>query len=459
MSLKLLRPMPVSRKSVEAPVLRTLVVGEPDELRNTLKSDLKRVGVHVLGATDCQQMVQEAIRLDPDIVVILAPLAGQPLFAATSLLESLHPVAIAVFTEDVQVESMERAMESGIHAWVLHGYRADRLRPVLQLARVRFRYEQKQRAALASLAGRFEERKLVDRAKGILMDTGGMPEAQAYQVLRSAAMNRKVRLGQAAQRLIDAAHGVEAINLAGQLRMLSQRLVKLCLLETFDVEPQAARALRAVSVRRAEDNLAALEELLATLPTRALLDGVRAAWQALAAALEPGPVASSDSAPGAPPPAGATAFDLDAIDAAAQRLLDTAEHLTGALDAASGVAGCELVNLAGRQRMLAQRVVKRSLAGVRGPDLAPAAALRDALPDRADFEAALATLRAAPLTTAAEHTLLDEAMRSWITLRAHADQAHLPSAQRVLARSSEELLDLFDRLTENYEKRLKLMVG
>jgi len=55
--------------------------------------------------------------------------------------------------------------------------------------------------------------------------------------------------------------------------------------------------------------------------------------------------------------------------------------------------------------------------------------------------------------------LLDEAMRSWITLRAHADQAHLPSAQRVLARSSEELLDLFDRLTENYEKRLKLMVG
>lgn len=153
MSLKLLRPMPALRKSVELPAIRALVVGEPDELRNTLKSDLQRVGMHVLGATDCQQMVQEAMRLDPEIVVILAPLASQPLFAAASLLESMHPVAIAVFTEDVQVESMERAMESGIHAWILHGYRADRLRPVLQLAQVRFRHEQKRREALRRLAG------------------------------------------------------------------------------------------------------------------------------------------------------------------------------------------------------------------------------------------------------------------------------------------------------------------
>jgi hypothetical protein len=312
---------------------------------------------------------------------------------------------------------------------------------------VRFRQEQKQRAALASLAGRYEERKLVDRAKGILMDTGGMPEAQAFRALRSAAMDGKVRLGQVAQRLIEAARSVEAINRAGQLRMLSQRLVKLCLLEALEVEPQSAQALRAVSIRRVEDNLLALGELLARAPLADRLDAVRAAWQGLERALRP--------APGTP----AGAPDLGDVDAAAQGLLDAAECLTAALEASSAVAGRELVNLAGRQRMLAQRAAKLALFEVHSGGARKAEAAQQTAALARDFDAALAALRAAPLTSGDERVLLDDAARAWSHLRSEVAPSLLAPAPLALARCSEELLDILDRLTESYENRLKLMIG
>lgn len=262
---QLLRPMPVSRRSVEVPVVRALVVGEPDEQRNTLKHDLQRVGVHVLGATDCQQMVQEAIRLDPQIVVVWAPLAGQPLFAATTQLESVHPVAIAVFTEDTQLETMERAVESGIHAWILHGYRADRLRPVLQLAQVRFRHERKARASRASLA----------------------PCADA--------------------------------ELAARPRCLAQRAAGLGL---FDRPASERDAIAAAGLTRDfEAALAAMREtVLATAEERQLLDDAREAWNRLL---------SCAGAPAAVPPSRPCDADRDKLLAACDRLAEHCANRVG----------------------------------------------------------------------------------------------------------------------------------
>ena len=74
---------------------------------------------------------------------------------------------------------------------------------------------------------RFAGRKLVDQAEGILMGTRQLREYEAYRVLRSTAISAKQRIGQVAQQIITQAHYAEAISRAGQMRMLSQRCMKL----------------------------------------------------------------------------------------------------------------------------------------------------------------------------------------------------------------------------------------
>ena len=92
---------------------------------------------------------------------------------------------------------------------------------------------------------RFEERKSVDRAKGILMQARQVSDDDAFALLRSAAMRSKQRLGQLSQQIIQSAQSADALNRAGQLRMLSQRLVKLQLLRNAGVQAAQQDALLA----------------------------------------------------------------------------------------------------------------------------------------------------------------------------------------------------------------------
>ena len=119
----------------------------------------------------------------------------------------------------------------------MNGYGPDRLRSLIHLAMARFKQDQLLRDELTDVQHRFNERKLVDRAKGILMRVRNISEDEAYVVLRKAAMQSKLRIGQVAQQVIDAARYADAVNRAGQLRMLSQRLVKLYALMCADVAP------------------------------------------------------------------------------------------------------------------------------------------------------------------------------------------------------------------------------
>jgi len=420
-----------------------LILTDPGTTRSTLEADLKRVGVHILGATSCEKLVQDVIRLTPDFVVISQAAPSPELFAATALLETLHPVAITVFTEDIQVESIERALSSGIHAWIVHGYSAERLRSLLQLTQVRFRRETQQREDLADLSSRLAERKLVDRAKGILMSTKGMAEDEAFRILRDAAMQGKQRVGQVAQRLIDAARSAEAVNRAGQLRMLSQRLVKLHILGVVGIEPESAEALRRASIERLEQNIATLTELLSASTFGELLEAALASWRALKSALAGGARTSS----------------LREIDETAERLLETAEQLTGVLEAASPMAKMQVVNLAGRQRMLAQRVAKVALLDGLAPDADRAAHATRLQIAIGAFEDAMAALRRSPLTTSEGRATLRAAHHVWKILCRSAPRAHLAEGRLQIAQASEELLELFDELTESYEHSLKVLVG
>jgi response regulator NasT len=90
-----------------------------------------------------------------------------------------------------------------VAAYIVAGLRAERVKPVLDVALARFRREQKLLDELSDTRRQLADRKLVERAKGVLMTRSGLTEDQAYQKLRSMAMNRKLRLGEVAQRVLD----------------------------------------------------------------------------------------------------------------------------------------------------------------------------------------------------------------------------------------------------------------
>ncbi len=134
------------------------------------------------------------------------------------------------------------------------------------------------RQELAEVRTRFDERKLVDRAKGILMGARQLREEEAFRALRNAAMASKQRIGQVSQMVIDSARYAEAMNRAGQLRMLSQRLVKLYALACAGVIRRETAGLFAESVAQVDSNLSILDRSLSKPTFGDLLGAVLAPW-------------------------------------------------------------------------------------------------------------------------------------------------------------------------------------
>lgn len=109
-----------------------------------------------------------------------------------------------VFAEDDADDPLQQAMAAGVSAYVVAGLQPQRLASVLRVAIVRFEQDKALRQQLAQARSELSSRKLVDRAKGILMRARGIDEEQAYRQLRRLAMDRGEKLVQVAERVIAA---------------------------------------------------------------------------------------------------------------------------------------------------------------------------------------------------------------------------------------------------------------
>lgn len=100
---------------------------------------------------------------------------------------------------------MKVAMEAGVSAYVVAGLQAERIKPVLDVAMMRFNADQKLRSALSDTKAKLAERKTIDRAKGMLMTRHKLSEEEAYQKLRRLAMDKNLKVVDIAQRILDVA--------------------------------------------------------------------------------------------------------------------------------------------------------------------------------------------------------------------------------------------------------------
>ncbi|MCM5680296.1 type IV pili methyl-accepting chemotaxis transducer N-terminal domain-containing protein [Schlegelella sp. S2-27] len=410
---------------------------------SSLAADLTSVGIHVLGATDRRNVVRDVVRHAPDVLVWWDDTLDAAALQALQALGSTAPLPVVAFTADPDVERIGRAIEAGVHAHVVNGYSVQRLRSVLHVAQARFRHEQRLRSSLEDVTHRFEERKLVDRAKGILMRATQMSEDEAFRLLRKVSMRDNQRVGQVSRQVIDAAHYAEAVNRAGQLRMLSQRIVKLQALLCAGAEPAGSAALLSQSVERVDANLVQLGRSLSKPTFGDLLDTVQGVWEPLKEGLREGSDISR----------------LGRLDELADNLLSGAEQLTTSLEGAGLLNTLHVINVCGRQRMLSQRLAKQALLGGLLTGATGQAAQASAAATVQEFERSLAYLNQAPLSSADIRRSLELAGVAWQQLLGGLQRADEASGRLLLARASEELLDAFERLTERYERSMQMLTG
>ncbi|AKU23693.1 ANTAR domain-containing protein [Massilia sp. MB5] len=189
--------------------LRILVIHPPAESEASLRAHalhagLKEAGYQIIASLPADlHLPAQIARLQPDMIIIDAESDARDVLEHIVLATRDERRPIVMFTEDEDTAAMEAALEAGVSAYIVAGLQAERIKPVLNVALARFRHEQKLRDELESTRHKLAERKVIDRAKGLLMLRHGLSEDQAYQKLRTLAMNKNLKLAEVAQRILD----------------------------------------------------------------------------------------------------------------------------------------------------------------------------------------------------------------------------------------------------------------
>ena len=420
---------------------RTLLAIEPPISPDALREDLIDAGVTVVSESDDPaDLAQTAVRHSADLVITASVSPSNALFEAAKLLGILAPCPFIVFTSDRDSAKIARASDCSIHSYVVDGYGKHRLLSIIQVARARFRQEQLLKEELRGLASRFDERKIVDRAKGVLMRSRQVTEDEAFALLRGLAMRTRQRIGIVAQSVIDMSRAGEAVNRAGQLRMLPQRIVRCYAQALCGFETETARQIITDCAARVDANLRILRHAISQEGYGERVERVAAAWQEVALLA------------GQPP----ELARLDLLDTRAEAMLREAESLTEFLGSSGLVASLSILNISGRQRMLSQRMTKLCFRLALDPDGARLEQLHGLM---AQFQRAMEHLQKVPLSSPAILACLQPALAEWARLRAALDAIGDREALRHVAEASERLLDWTERLTDQYEQAMQVLIG
>lgn len=191
----------------ERDMLRVLLVDNTPERASALKEALGAMEDVVVACTldSAFELLRHVAEHAPDVVLIDTESPSRDVLEQLAAVSSSAPRPVVLFTDDAHGETIRSALRAGVSAYIVDGLSPGRLGPIMRIAMERFDADQRLRAELEDTRTRLADRKVLDRAKGILMKQRGMSEDEAFSALRSLAMQRGIRLGEAAQQVIDIA--------------------------------------------------------------------------------------------------------------------------------------------------------------------------------------------------------------------------------------------------------------
>ena len=173
--------------------------------RNTaLRIGLLESGYDIVASLPADIFLPERIgQIQPDMIIIDSESDARDVLEHIVIATRDERRPIVLFTEDQNPSSVDAAIAAGVSAYIVDGLQAERVKPVLDVAMARFKREQKLLEELSDTRRQLADRKLIERAKGVLMAKNRLSEDEAYQRLRSMAMNKKLKLAEIAQRILD----------------------------------------------------------------------------------------------------------------------------------------------------------------------------------------------------------------------------------------------------------------
>jgi AmiR/NasT family two-component response regulator len=190
--------------------LRIFVADDDSTIRVFFRETLeKQLGYRVVGeAADGAEMVEKVLAIQPDIVIFDIHMPAQDgLAALRQIYEQDFVVAAVAITADRDLDLVRRAMEEHVLAYLVKPVAAHQLAPALQVAWARCQEFRTLATENTSLRQTLENRKLIERAKGVLMKRQRLSEADAYRRIQRGAMNRRLTMAALAQAILSGEAG------------------------------------------------------------------------------------------------------------------------------------------------------------------------------------------------------------------------------------------------------------
>ncbi|MFT4248824.1 MAG: ANTAR domain-containing protein [Pseudomonas sp.] len=186
--------------------MRVLLVNDTEKPIGQLREALECAGYEVLEeVATTRALLLSVQQQQPDMVVIDVDSPSRDTLEQLAMLHERAPRPVVMFSGDGDDQLIRAAVGAGVAAYVVDGLSPARLAPVLQVALARFEQESGMRRRLDEVRQALQDRKLIDRAKGLLMQRRGLSEADAYAALRQQAMKQGLKLAEVARRIVDMA--------------------------------------------------------------------------------------------------------------------------------------------------------------------------------------------------------------------------------------------------------------
>jgi two-component system, response regulator / RNA-binding antiterminator len=184
---------------------KIVIVDESPIRAAILEEGLREAGYSgVVHISEMQSLLARIYALDPDIILIDLENPSRDVLEQMFQVSRAVRRPIAMFVDQSDAASIQASVDAGVSAYIVDGLKKERIKPILDLCVSRFNAFARLQDELDRTKNALEERKVIDRAKGILMKLKGLTEEEAYVLMRSTAMREKKKIGEIAQSILTA---------------------------------------------------------------------------------------------------------------------------------------------------------------------------------------------------------------------------------------------------------------
>jgi response regulator NasT len=188
------------------PSLKIVIVDENPIRAAILEDGLREAGyAHVIRLDETSHLLTRIYSIDPDVILIDLENPSRDVLEQMFQMSRVVKRPIAMFVDQSDAASIEAAVDAGVSAYIVGGLRKERIKNILDLCISRFNAFARLQGELERARTALEDRKVIDRAKGILMKAKNLTEDEAYALLRRTAMNEKKKIAEVAQSVVTAA--------------------------------------------------------------------------------------------------------------------------------------------------------------------------------------------------------------------------------------------------------------